>query len=175
MKYELLSFLERGRGENWGRKLVRPRAEAGQTTKLLICLSEAGGGGGKKIFGRSNYVPETLFQLYGGMQVHPQRNEKNIFPRVLPSSSFFFFFVFRIWLEFKLVKRIIWNPSTLDIQSLSIIHDSFINSRAFVKKMFRQILFTIFALSRLACRYIGLFANGRWTCIRDKAGNGWLY
>ena len=50
MKYELLSFLERGRGENWGRKLVQPRAEAGQTTKLLICLSEARGGGGEKNF-----------------------------------------------------------------------------------------------------------------------------
>lgn len=50
MKYELLSFLERGRGKNWGRKLVRPRAEAGQTTKLLICLSEARGGGGGKNF-----------------------------------------------------------------------------------------------------------------------------
>lgn len=76
--------MERGRAENWGRKLARPRAEAGQTTKLLICLSEPGGEEEEKKKFREtelrsgNIVP--IIQRDASASILPSsRNEKNVF------------------------------------------------------------------------------------------------
>lgn len=76
--------------------------------------------------------------------------------------SFFFFFVFRTG---------IWNLIAL------VIRDSFINVEEHLSRRCLDRVFTIFALSRLACRCMYAYspiANGRWTCIEMKR-NGWLY